>query len=172
MNCTAAIMAGRLITPPTNAHAFAIANACAISATNTGTSDENAPINQSKRRRKQPPGESARCFTSMVSTGLPPGPLHEPLAFTSHRALHTRAQHCLTSTFTDITMFLLPHLAQSVILMVTLFPFSVSIPTPVQFRGYSIANHYAPHPFPFQTGITFPHLVAQLSCRCVTTNIL
>jgi hypothetical protein len=131
MSRTAAIMAGRPITPLTNAHTFAIANTCAINATNMGTSDENAPINGSKRRRKQHPGESARCFTLMVSAGLPPGPLHEPLTFASHRALHTRAQHHLTSAFTDITMFLLPCLAQLVTLMVTLFPFSVSIPTPV-----------------------------------------
>jgi hypothetical protein len=171
MNYTTAIMAGRPIMPLMNAHTFAIVNACAISAANTGTSNENAPINGSKRRKKQP-GESARCFTSMVSAGLPPGPSHKPLTFTSHRALHTRAQHRLTFAFTNITMFLLPRLAQSVTLMVTLFPFSVSIPTSVRFSGYSIANHYAPHPFPFQICITFPHLVTQLSCQCVTTNIL
>jgi hypothetical protein len=81
MNHTAAIMAGRLITPPTNAHMFTIANACAISVANMGTSNKNAPINRSKRRRKQPPGKSTRCITSRVSAWLPPGPSYKPLHF-------------------------------------------------------------------------------------------
>jgi hypothetical protein len=81
MNHTAAIMAGRLIIPSTNAHMFTIANACTISVANMGTSNENAPINRSKRRRKQPSGESARCITSRVSACLPPGPSHEPPHF-------------------------------------------------------------------------------------------